>query len=384
MTTATATTEQIANIVAAAIRQSVPELLRRDVEPLRQQILLRSSDADLRMQLEPRLHALSETIKTHVLAVVQAHLSHIPDRDEVYDRIDAAMSKALAPLITNELFQHRGNFDGKRHYARLDIVRHNDRTWIAMEQTGREPDPGEEFWCLLSRDGKDGAQGLQGPKGDRGARGNKGDRGLPGEMGPPGEPGRDGKSPRALTYRGVYDKEASYELNDMCTWHGNLWLCLVPCSNDAPPSDAWRLAAKCGDRGKQGKQGPAGHGLVPRGNWDADITYHIGDMVRHGAATYVAATTHKGVTPKAGSECEDWQLLCRDGSSGRNGVDGASLRYVGPWTLKAQIKRLDIVTHRGSTYIAEKDHHGIEPHPIKPSTEWRVMAAAGKDARPHA
>lgn len=75
------------------------------------------------------------------------------------------------------------------------------------------------------RDGKDGVQGFQGPKGDKGEKGN---------------PGINGKDGLGFTWKGDFDSESSYGVNDVVFYDGKPYLATKETNFTNPTnSDYW-------------------------------------------------------------------------------------------------------------------------------------------------
>ena len=55
--------------------------------------------------------------------------------------------------------------------------------------------------------------------------------------------------------------------------------------------------------------------LIPKGDWNANITYTGLDWVRHNGAAWVCKNTCTGIEPTL-ENAENWQMMARDGQSG--------------------------------------------------------------------
>src|SRR5262249_15455205 len=98
--------------------------------------------------LQERNYALD--VVAHALAMA---------RDEILDRVDAAIEKALAQRI-------KGTYDPKSEYSVGDIVALDGASFIARKDNPG-PCPGAG-WQLMARQGQ---RGVAGPKGERGSPG---------------------------------------------------------------------------------------------------------------------------------------------------------------------------------------------------------------------
>lgn len=151
------------------------------------------------------------------------------------------------------------------------------------------------------KDGKDGTPGAPGRDGANGRNGEDGKPGPAGERGaegPVGKPGRDGvnvdfwaaeitrtydpdtrlvtdryvqgekakevqwKYIGAMHHRGVYQAGKEYELGDVTTWGGSLWLAKRATTSKPEEFGAggrdWQLVVKRGSEGKKGEKGDEG------------------------------------------------------------------------------------------------------------------------------
>lgn len=124
--------------------------------------------------------------------------------------------------------------------------------------------------------GPQGIQGLQGeigPHGDQGLKGDDGDIGSIGEQGPQGIQGLQGPSgpqgleglvgpvgPAGLTWRGEYNNQSSYVMDDAVAYQGATYFCLQSVTDTPPlPSNTfWALLAAQGARGEKGDSGDNG------------------------------------------------------------------------------------------------------------------------------
>lgn len=103
-----------------------------------------------------------------------------------------------------------------------------------------------------------GATGPVGPQGQAGVQGPKGDPGaastVPGPQGPQGDRGQQGPG---FIYRGLWDWQTAYVVNDIANYGGAVWIALRASQNVTCPDHPqdWALYV---DKGQPGAQGPAG------------------------------------------------------------------------------------------------------------------------------
>ena len=72
--------------------------------------------------------------------------------------------------------------------------------------------------------GAQGAKGDPGATGAQGLKGDKGDIGLAGEQGAKGDRGDSGAIGAGFAWRGVWNDEATYSLNDVVAYAGSSWV----------------------------------------------------------------------------------------------------------------------------------------------------------------
>lgn len=204
--------------------------------------------------------------------------------------------------------------------------------------------------------GPQGEQGIQGPqgetgaKGDPGEKGDKGDKGDTGTTGAAGKDGKDGTNGTSVTVESVRESTEDGGSNVVTFSDGTT----VVIKNGSKGSTGAKgekgdTGAK-GDQGEQGIQGVQGAkgdkgdkgdtglqgeqgiqgepGLVWKGEWNADESYHKGEAVFHDGSSYIhvhnsgnsAAPT--GIEP--GTNETVWQLLASKGVDGKNGSNGTN------------------------------------------------------------
>ncbi len=319
---------------------------------------------------------------------------------------------------------------------------------VAANQ-GRQPDVSPLSWSLLAQAGAVGPQGpagptgLQGPTGYPGPTGATGLTGASGPIGPAGPAGLIGPAGPAgptgptgatgiagLAFRGAYNSNTNYGLNDAVVWQGSSYISLAAANTgnapDASPAFWSLLAAQgspgtagaagtngrdgapgsAGPAGPQGPAGPAGAagangsaGLVYQGAYASAANYGLNDAVTYNGSSYISllAANHGNApdqTPAA------WSLLAAQGAAGPAGVAGAAgvagpagpagpagvagpqgatgaagLTFRGGWTQASGYAANDAVTYNGSTYLAQAANNHVQPD-TDPST-WALLAAAG-------
>lgn len=112
--------------------------------------------------------------------------------------------------------------------------------------------------------GPQGIQGLKGDDGDIGPMGEQGPQGIQGIQGPIGLQGLEGQvgpvGPAGLTWRGEYNNQASYIMDDAVAYQGATYFCLesVTGTSPLPENPSWALLAAQGARGEKGDKGDNG------------------------------------------------------------------------------------------------------------------------------
>lgn len=120
-----------------------------------------------------------------------------------------------------------------------------------------------------------------------------------------------------------------------------------------------------------------------RGEWDFEVQYPYGDLVRFFGATYVwrgASPSPLGNFPYGPTE---WDLVAEAGAQGDTGQIVNS--YAGPWE-PGEYAFGDMVTWTdGSTYINGDKRGGGGPTTEEPpNSPWELFVAAGEDGAPGA
>ena len=125
-----------------------------------------------------------------------------------------------------------------------------------------------------------------------------------------------------------------------------------------------------GLRGESGPRGePGPPGKIEQSNgFVEDAVHYRSNIVTHRGSTYQAQRDTAREPPH-----EDWVCVARAGLDGRDGRDGRSLEVRGLFSDKATYKVLDIVALNGGSFIAERDN----PGPC-PGAGWQLIASQGK------
>ena len=197
-------------------------------------------------------------------------------------------------------FNWMGDFDIATEYERNDVVKYGGNVYVYTlnaAATGNLPTD-TDFWALM----------LEG-----------------------------------FNYRGDWATGTSYELSDLVTFGGKVYLALRDTVGDNPATSAsdWEVFVE---------------GIQYEGAWSSSTGYQVGDVVKYGGVVYIALTNSTNSTPSPSSSA--WEIL----------VYG--LEYKGTYDDTVSYKLNDIVLYGGTSYIALQPGTGNEP---TPGSFWGVF-----------
>jgi len=118
-------------------------------------------------------------------------------------------------------FNFRNAFDPAATYAINDVVTYGGSTYTATAGNGPNtltPDENTSAWVVLAQQGATGPAGPQGPTGAMGLQGPQGIQGLTGPQGVAGPNGTNGTNGTGFNFRGVFNPNTAYALNDVVTY----------------------------------------------------------------------------------------------------------------------------------------------------------------------
>jgi len=146
-----------------------------------------------------------------------------------------------------------------------------------------------------------------------------------------------------FNYRGDWDVADAYELSDLVTYGGKVYLALRDTTADNPATASldWSVFVE---------------GIQYEGNWDTAIAYQVGDVVKYGGVVYIAVQNSSAATPSLISSI--WDVF----------VYG--LEYMGSYDDAVSYKLNDIVLYGGTSYIALQPGTGNEP---APGSYWAIF-----------
>lgn len=139
-----------------------------------------------------------------------------------------------------------------------------------------------------------------------------------------------------FNFRGEWSSGSSYELSDLVTYGGKVYLALRDTAGDNPATSAldWEVFVE---------------GIQYEGDWSSGANYQVGDVVKYGGVVYIATQNSANQTPTGSSAY--WEIL----------VYG--LEYKGTYNDSTSYKLNDIVLYGGTSYIALQPGTGNEPTP---------------------
>jgi hypothetical protein len=197
-------------------------------------------------------------------------------------------------------FNWMGDFDIATEYERNDTVKYGGNVYVYTlnaAATGNLPTD-EDFWSLM----------LEG-----------------------------------FNFRGVWSNGTAYELSDLVTYGGKVYLALRDTTGDNPATAAadWEVFSE---------------GIQYEGNWSNLTNYQVGDVVKYGGVVYIATQNSVAAIPSGSSSY--WEILVY-------GLD-----YKGAYNDSTSYKLNDIVLYGGTTYIALQPGTGNEP---TPGSYWAIF-----------
>jgi hypothetical protein len=118
------------------------------------------------------------------------------------------------------------------------------------------------------------------------------------QRGPPGD---------GFRYREVFVDDAEYTVGDWVTHDGTLWAAIAPSKGLTPGTPAaavvWRMALK------RPRDGANGIGWNWRGNFSADESYRLNDVVRHSGRVFLCRRSTNYSPPDIGGGSAEWAVV---------------------------------------------------------------------------
>jgi hypothetical protein len=182
-----------------------------------------------------------------------------------------------------------GEWNNAESYDNHEVVSYQGSSYIAVTNptAGSQPYFGSPDWQLIAQagsPGSDGSTGEPGPEGPAGA-------GFPG-----------------YNYRGSFDSNSEYNINDIVYFDGSSYVCRQYTGSGSSIFDEnyWQLLASKGTpgdpggpqgeagpagpegsqgpQGEPGQQGPAGPSIA---YWNSGVNYEVGTIVAFGSSAYL-------------------------------------------------------------------------------------------------
>lgn len=122
----------------------------------------------------------------------------------------------------------------------------------------------------------------------------------------------------SMVYKGIYSEDGIYDLQDVVTHSGSLWIAMAEKDLGVPGTDGsyWKLAVKRGQDGKHSKdvvvQMPAPPQAVIgfRGEYVEDLVYHANSVVTYAGSVWLSKKDTKARPPYlTGQEDDNWLKL---------------------------------------------------------------------------
>lgn len=136
--------------------------------------------------------------------------------------------------------------------------------------------------------------------------------GGPGPQGPPG--------PGVINWRGAYDNDATYEVNDAVSYNGASYIAILETTGNLPTdTDFWDVIAEKGDTGAAGTNGEDGLDINWRRPYDNGTAYVVNDAVEYEGSSYIATAPTAGNLP---TDTNFWDLMASKGDQGDQGIQG--------------------------------------------------------------
>jgi len=192
-----------------------------------------------------------------------------------------------------------------------------------------------------------------------------------------GDQGATGASGAALAFKRDWLVTTSYAKDDLVKYQGSTWASLTDGNvGNTPEESPWwtEFVAK----------GINGINLLYRSSWLVGTSYQINDLVSFGGSSYVCLVANSGVQPDsdplkwemfvakgaAGLDGQDGA----DGNIGPEGPPGATLVYLGLYNSGATYDIHQLVTYGGSSWVS-KVANNTGNTPVDGSAYWDVFVS---------
>lgn len=117
-----------------------------------------------------------------------------------------------------------------------------------------------------------------------------------------------------FNHKGEYNPARQYYKRNTVTFQGETYLCLKDCIGIAPdPFQDTEYWAKIAQRGEKGDPGV---GLKFRGQYNPNIYYQVDDAVQYGGSVFACLKENIGIEPNLHQDTEYWALAIARGDDG--------------------------------------------------------------------
>lgn len=155
-----------------------------------------------------------------------------------------------------------------------------------------------------------------------------------------------------IQYRGNWQSSVTYRVNDLVKFGGTVWRCkkehetAIDSSIFFDIEENWLLEFPGFKFQAIGEDS-----TVLSGDWNPEVTYRLGDVVRHGGYLYYSLTVNQGSAPGGSNIYQiderddpvDWEVM----------TEGVNFR--GVWNSSLSYKTGDVVHRGGNLYVALLD-----------------------------
>jgi hypothetical protein len=247
----------------------------------------------------------------------------------------------------------KGDWSNLSSYSVNDAVSYQGVSYIAIIESIDRLPTNTTYWDKMADKGDTGDTGLEGSKGD------KGDTGDTGLQGPKGDTGDTGLS---INWKGDWDSQVSYLVNDSVTYQGSSYIAIVDCLDRLPTNTTYwgKMTAK-GDKGDTGDTGLQG------------LKGDTGDTGLQGLKGDKGDTGLQGLKGDKG-DTGDTGLQGLKGDTGDTGPAGQSVKWKSGWSEIVVYVVNDAVSYLGSSYIATVESLNKVP---TDSNYWNIMSIKG-------
>lgn len=119
-----------------------------------------------------------------------------------------------------------------------------------------------------------------------------------------------------FNHKGEYNPTRQYYKRNTVTFQGETYLCLKDCIGIAPdPFQDTEYWAKIAQRGAKGEKGDSGVGLRFRGQYNPNIYYQVDDAVQYHGNVFACLKENIGIEPNLYQDTEYWALAIAKGAS---------------------------------------------------------------------